>query len=377
MNPEYRRWSRGAKCAMWIGGWTAFGLFFTTHTSLNEAYQGHPPRWLWQLTRWLVYSYIYCALTPIILRTARRYPFERGTWLRRIPIHVAVSIGVALLATLVCGPVAYLLTSDPGTPFAPRILVDLFVIAFQYHLLIYWAIVGLEHGIEFYRRYQEREIHAGQLQAQLAQAQLDALRMQLHPHFLFNTLNSVSVLMQTDVQAAKHTLVCLSHLLRGALQASQGHEVALKHEVELLRSYLEIERTRFQDRLTASVRVDPEALDARVPYFILQPLVENAIRHGEAGRIEITASRENGNIRLEVADDGTGIKAGASRSSGNGIGLANTRARLEKLYGAAHSFELRNAPEGGVVAAVTIPFHVGDATQAEPATDEPWTESAY
>src|SRR4030095_9792930 len=131
--------------------------------------------------------------------------------------------------------------------------------------------------VDYYRKFNDREIQAAQLQAQLAQAHLDGLKMQLHPHFLFNTLNSISVLMQTDVQADKHTLVCLSQLLRGALQASKSHEVALRQEVEFLQNYLEIEQTRFQDRLTALVRVDPEALDAQVPYFILQPLVENAI----------------------------------------------------------------------------------------------------
>jgi sensor histidine kinase YesM len=362
---------------MWIGGWTAFGVFFTTHTALNQVYQGEPPRWLYQLTRWLVYSYVYCALTPIILWTSRRYPLERDQWLTRVPIHIAMSLCLACVATLLCGPFAYMLTNEDGTPFVSRILLDLFVLAFQYHILIYWAVVGLEHGLEYYRRFRERELHAGQLQAQLAQAQLDALKMQLHPHFLFNTLNSVSVLMQTDVQAAKQTLVCLSHLLRGALQASKGHEVTLRSEVELLRSYLEIEQTRFHDRLSTSVSVDPVALDAQVPYFILQPLVENAIRHGDAGRIEITASRVNGSVRLEVCDDGPGIHEGATPGSGNGIGLANTRARLEKLYGAEHSFELRNAPGGGVVAVITIPFRVNEPGPSEPTDETPWNESAY
>ncbi len=359
---------------MWFGGWTAFALFFSTHTSLNEVYQGHEPRWGWQLTRWLVYAYIYFALTPIILRTSRRFPLERDKWLRRLPVHVAVSICMALMATVMCAPMAYLLTNDARAGFTTRILTDLFVIAFQYHILIYWAIVGLDHGVEYYRRYQDHEIHAERLQAQLAQAQLDALKSQLHPHFLFNTLNSVAVLMQTDVVAAKHMLVCLSHLLRGALQASKEHEVALRHEVELLRSYLEIEQTRFQDRLSTSLSVDPAALDAQVPYFILQPLVENAIRHGDAGRIEITVRRENGSVQLQVRDDGPGLRKGASGSSGNGIGLANTRARLEKLYGVDHSFELRDAAAGGVVAAITIPFRVNETDSTD---DVQCRKSAY
>jgi len=360
---------------MWFGGWTAFGVFFTAHTALNEAYQGRPPYWLWQLSRWLIYSYIYWALTPLILKMARRYPLDGSHWLRRLPAHVAASVGIALIATLLCGPFAYLLTGDLSRPFTTRILTDLFVLAFQYHILIYWAIVGIDHTLEYYHRYQDRELHAAQLQAQLATAQLDALKMQLHPHFLFNTLNSIAVLMQTDAHAAKQTLVCLSHLLRGALQASKDHEVVLRNEIELLRNYLEIEQTRFQDRLETHVTVDPKALDAMVPYFILQPLVENAIRHGDASHIEISATRDNGTVRLAVTDDGQGIAMGARKRTGNGIGLANTRARLEKLYGAEHTFELRNLPAGGAVAAITIPFRPGESDAAE--AREPWKESAF
>jgi len=375
MERHVRRWTRRAKVAMWFGGWTAFGVFFSIHTSLNEAYQGRPAYWGWQLTRWLIYSYIYCGLTPIVLTTSQRFPLEGNRWPWRIPVHVAMSLVIALLATLLCGPFAFWLTSGPNVHFTTKILTDLFVLAFPYHVLLYCAILGLDHGVKYYRRYQDREIHAGQLQAQLAQAQLDALKSQLHPHFLFNTLNSVAVLMQTDVVAAKHTLVCLSHLLRGALQASKGHEVSLRHEVELLQSYLEIEQTRFQDRLTTRVSVDPEALDAQVPYFILQPLVENAIRHGDAGYIEITASRENGHVRLQVRDDGPGLGGGVSSNGlGNGIGLANTKARLEKLYGVEHSFDLRNDPSGGVVAAITIPFRVNETASKD---EELWARSAY
>jgi LytS/YehU family sensor histidine kinase len=255
-------------------------------------------------------------------------------------------------------------------------MLDLFVLAFQYHILIYWAVVGLHHTIDYYSRYQDREVQAAQLQAQLAQAQLDVLKMQLHPHFLFNTLNSISVLMQTDVQAAKSTLVCLSQLLRGALQASKSHEVALRQEVEFLQNYLEIEQTRFQDRLTTRVRVDPDALDAQVPYFILQPLVENAIRHGGAERVDVDVERREDSIHITVSDGGPGAQERSPAGAGNGIGLANTQARLEKLYGSRSLLEFRNSPEGGFTAAVTIPFRVGNGSHPEPSGSERWNESA-
>jgi LytS/YehU family sensor histidine kinase len=291
-------------------------------------------------------------------------------------MHIATAVVVALLAAILCGTSGYYLIGD-GSRTLEAALLDLFVVAFQYHVLIYCAIVGLDHTVNYYRRYQDREVQAAQLQAQLVQAQLDILKMQLHPHFLFNTLNSISVLMQTDVQAAKHTLVCLGHLLRGALQASKDHEVALRQELEFLENYLEIERTRFQDRLTAHVRVDPSALEAQVPYFVLQPLVENAIRHGGAGSIEVVAERSNGSVHISVRDNGRGILDDLPQRREGGIGLANTRARLEKLYGDDYVFELRNLPEGGLVANITIPYRERDGYVPKLDGGGLWNESVY
>jgi signal transduction histidine kinase len=377
MPSEHRRWSRKAKFALFFGGWTAFGLFFAGHTCLSAAYQGRPTQWQWMLTIWLLFSYIFCGLTPFILWMARRYPLDRHTWMRRLPLHIAAAIGVAVLATVICSPLSRLLGGEWRQPFSLTSMLDLFVLAGQYDILIYWVVLGLNHTIDYYGRYQERELQAAQLQAQLAQAQLDMLKMQLHPHFLFNTLNSISVLMQTDVQAAKHTLVCLSHLLRGALQASKSHEVALRQEVEFLQSYLEIERMRFQDRLSTSVRVAPETLDAQVPYFILQPLVENAIHHGGAGLVEVTAERSDGQLHITVSDSGPGVQDDPPRGSGNGIGLTNTRTRLEKMYGSDYRFDLRKSPEGGCTVAIRIPFKVGSDSQIGVTGRAQWTESAY
>jgi two-component system, LytTR family, sensor kinase len=377
MAEEYRRWSLRARVALIFGGWTAFGVLFATHTSVGYVYRGQPGQWQRMYTIWLIFSYIFCGLTPLILWLARRYPLERQYWLRRLGLHIAAAFGVAILATLICSPVSYMIAGDKSKPFSVTNLLDLFVLAGQYDIIIYFVLLGLNHTVDYYRKFNDREIQAAQLQAQLAQAHLDVLKMQLHPHFLFNTLNSISVLMQTDVQAAKHTLVCLSQLLRGALQASRSHEVALRQEVEFLQNYLEIEQTRFQDRLTARVHVDEEALDAQVPYFILQPLVENAIHHGGAGRIEVVAARENGSVHITVSDSGPGIQEDPPNRSGNGIGLANTRARLQKLYGDDCRFELVNSPEGGLTADITIPFRTAGDPPAVPSRSERWNESAY
>ena len=220
---------------------------------------------------------------------------------------------------------------------------------------------------DYYRRFRERErraaqleVEAAQLETQLAQAQLDALKMQLHPHFLFNTLNSISVLMRDDATAANRMLIRLSELLRVALKSEGRQEIPLRQELEFLRGYLEIEQTRFQDRLMVDFDIEKETLDAQVPNLILQPLVENAIRHGiapraEAGLIQVQARRENSFVELCVSDDGAGLNE--SEMQGNGIGLSNTRKRLEKLYGEQYGFEISSPAGGGLQVRLKIPFH--------------------
>jgi LytS/YehU family sensor histidine kinase len=235
-------------------------------------------------------------------------------------------------------------------------------------------LVGFYEAFDYYRRYRERErraaqleVEAVQLEAQLTRAQLDALRMQLHPHFLFNTLNSISVLMQEDVAAANDMLLRLSELLRLSLNQNQSHEITLRQELDFLKLYLEIEQTRFQDRLKVRIEAAPDTLEARVPNLILQPLVENAIRHAVAPRatetlVIVRSARDNGNLQLQVSDNGDGVPV--TTNTTNGIGLANTRSRLEKLYGTDQAFELRNAPGGGVQVSLTIPFRTKDEISA-------------
>ena len=210
----------------------------------------------------------------------------------------------------------------------------------------------------YYRQSRDRE----QMEVRLAQAQLQSLRLQLHPHFLFNTLNTITALITADPPAAERMVSGLSELLRLSLHDAGEQEVSLERELEVLQPYLEIQQIRFRDRLTVEVAVAPDTLDALVPNLILQPLVENAIRHGiapraTAGRVEIRAQRQDGMLHLRVTDDGVGLRDGG-RDVKEGVGLGNTRARLQHLYGPRHRFECHGGPSGGFTVSIAIPFQL-------------------
>ncbi len=233
-----------------------------------------------------------------------------------------------------------------------------------------YLLIGLTgYAFSYYRRYRQGELRALRLEAQLSQAQLQALKMQLHPHFLFNTLHSISALLNKQPEAARTMITRLGDFLRLTLENAGTQEVTLQREMEFLRCYLEIERVRFQDRLTTRMDVSPPALDAKVPNLILQPIVENAIRHGIASRstpglIEILAKPHKGTLRIQIRDNGPGLPADRTpeKMFTKGLGLANTERRLDRLYGAAHRFELVNDPEGGLVVTLEIPFNTNGST---------------
>jgi len=362
------RWSR-----KWWGlifaGWTLLGSFFAVQTYLNSVYSGRPLPFGQTLVVWLSCVYIWALLTPFVIHLARRFPVERGTFLRGVAVHLFAGALVSLLQLGIYIFVRQWLLGDPSRPFYPLATFQKILVGeFHAGLLLYWSVVALSHAYEYYRRYREREqraaqleLEASRLETQLARAQLDALMMQLQPHFLFNTLNAISVLMKEDATVADRMLLRLSELLRLTLKRTDSHEVSLRQELEFLSSYLEIEQTRFQDRLQVEMNIDPDALDAQVPNLILQPLVENAIRYAVAPRatkstVEICAARLNGHIELRVRDDGSGIDE-ANQATAQGVGLRNTRERLEKLYGAAQRFQLSPAAGGGLQVTITIPFH--------------------
>ena len=356
MDDSRRAWIKWPLIAV---GWSWFAIFFASETIVTRAYAGRPLQVNQTMTVWFICAFIWLAATPVILHLARRFPIDRRSWLRNSLVHVLLSsvFALALLAIYV------LITTQVGIQSPNRSLMatlrSQYVDSFHSEVLTYWAVIGLSNALNYYRKYREREIRASQLEAQLARAQLDALRMQLQPHFLFNTLNTISVLMKENVQLADQLLLRLSDLLRLSLKSTDNHEVTLREELEFLRNYLEIEQTRFQDRLTVRYDIDERAVEAQVPNLILQPLVENAIRYAVAPQpgpstVEIRAVRSNGRIKLEVVDDGPGM---SPVTNGSGIGLSNTRARLEKLYGRSHTFQLSPANGKGLQVTVTLPFH--------------------
>lgn len=349
MTRQLRRW------ALLFTAATALALFFASRTYLTYyAYPDNQITWARSLAPALSFWYMWALLAPAILWLAIRLPFDQGRLLRNLVLHVLAGIAFATTHFFL----EYLL--GQSVEFFPTRSLSAapFINQFYINVITYWLIVGVANLIEYSRRSQEREVRASQLEAHLADARLQALKMQLHPHFLFNTLHAITTLMHRDVDAAERMLARLSELLRITLDSAGAQEVSLKEELEFLEQYLEIQRIRFGDRLRIELNVDPETLDARVPNLILQPLVENAIRHGiapkaGAGWIGVSSRRLDGQLELVVEDDGRGLPAGDEDA---GVGLSNTRARLRELYGDAQRLEMVASSAGGALARVTIPF---------------------
>jgi two-component system, LytTR family, sensor kinase len=290
-------------------------------------------------------------LTPLIFRLADRLPIERDRWKISLPVHLvacfATVFAFALLAHAL-GP------KRPGPPGRGKSIGWLL---FAPQLPIFLALSGVAHARYFSRRSQERERRSLELAASLADARLQALRMQIQPHFLFNSLNALAALILKDPEAADEMLTALSDFLRLTLEDSDGQEVPLRRELEFVERYLAIEKVRFGERLNFTVDVSEDTMSCLVPALLLQPLVENAVRHGieprrERGSIVIRARTEKGMLRLSVNDDGVGLPT-APRE---GVGLANTRTRLREIHGAAATLELKS--EAGVRVEIDLPYRV-------------------
>ena len=346
-----------------VAACTILGLFFATHLYLLFNYlQNVPLTWARAIRSQLVTWYLWGALAIFVVRLARRIPFDRAHIGKALLVHVPTAAIVSVLHLMLSTTWSW---AVEGTEHS---LDDwlaglrfLLLVSFHWNVFTYASILAFVHAWDYYQRYRDRELRASRLEAQLAEARLGALEMQLHPHFLFNTLNTIATLIHEDADAADTMVTRLSDLLRVILRREAGETVSLAEEIDFVRKYLEIEGVRFQDRLEVRWRIEPSAHQASVPILLLQPLVENAMRHG-VGQvegpclIEITARRLDDKLHLQVMDNGPGIRDGGQGDHGVGMGLRNTRNRLQQLYGRRFSFELQHRPDGGCAASVTIPY---------------------
>ena len=299
---------------------------------------------------WLIYG----LLTPFVLLLARRYPLSRDTLTHRLPVHLIASVGLCAAWALLGWSLSFALFR--AGPYGGSVL-DWFLTSLPFGVAVYFAVLGVEHALFYFVAVQERETHAARLEAQLAEARMGALRMQLQPHFLLNSLNAVTVIVRDrDTATATRVLEQLGDMLRRVMRPGRPQEVTLADELEFVRQYLGIETVRFSDRLHPTFAVAPAVQGAAVPEFLLQPLVENAVRHGLAQRegatlLRIEARREDDQLVLSVTDDGPGPLEPAE-----GVGLGATRERLATLYGERARLELTTSAGGGARVTVRLPY---------------------
>jgi two-component system LytT family sensor kinase len=351
--------------------WTLIELLVIAQKFSFMLYQGTPPyfpdAWVW-----CVRVGLSAALTPFVLWVGARWPIERHS-VSRLVLHGVAAIGFALVRPALELALFYSLllagynALDLPLKDIKAELWNVMVYGFYSAFVRYWVFLSLQAAYRYYEKFREREraaarleLHASELKAQVTRARLDALKMQLQPHFLFNTLNAIVVLVRGGEQLqAEQALTRLGDLLRAVLDDHEAQQVPLRRELEYLRLYLSIEQMRFSDRLEVSIEADPDLLEAAVPQMVLQPIVENAVRHGisgstEIGRIEIRVFSRNDTLHLVVKDNGVGFSS-LPASKSHGVGLSNLRARLQQLYGAAASLSIRSARMQGTEVTLVLP----------------------
>jgi two-component system LytT family sensor kinase len=370
--------SRQQKRWLWIGAyvafWTVLAALASVEVFVMQQKWDKPVSWGIAARRAFEEVYSYGLMTVAILWFCGRIRFDlarRGRWfLAHMGFCAVFTLGaVTLIAWLWSGQRS--VQSGEVLQFRelfPKLAASCALSSFYK----YWIVVLGHLGWQYYLRYRDRERQAAALSAELVNARLEALRMQLNPHFLFNTLNAVLALIHEDPAAADRMLVQLSHLLRRTLDSGSAYEVPLREELQFLRMYLEIEQIRFQDRLQITFDIDPDTEDLLVPQLILQPLVENALRHGilprdQPGQIHLRARQNGDRLELSVRDNGIGLPDPAETGTRKGVGLQNVRSRLNHLYGVTQFFQLREAPGGGAEAILSIPVRSKQTSDGAPA----------
>jgi two-component system LytT family sensor kinase len=330
--------------------WTALAVLFTPQSYLGAQGRPSPPSWGVTALSQLPMFWSWALLTPAVIWFGRRLPLEPPHRTRNVVLYALGGFAFAFVHIYMSIAGHWIVTSALG---APRLfpLQRLMVAYGATNVMICWGILAASQALTWFRRYQDRELR-------LVEAQLHSLKTQLHPHFLFNTLNAIAELLHEDPKRAERTLMQLSDLLRTALGRGDRQEVALADEIAFSRTYVAIQQTLLDERLAVQWQVADDTLDAAVPVMLLQPLVENAVRHGispklDGGTIVVTTRRDGDALTIAVEDDGVGVNGARA---GQGVGIANTRARLGHLYGDQHAFELAPRAAGGTVATVRIPF---------------------
>ena len=365
MSPRMRQRLRMI-VGVWLA-WTIAGLFYIIQETVPRLYRGGAVPWKYVFVGWMTGMYVCAALTPALLWLGNRWPIERrityAAW------HLCLSIVFSFVATVLEVPILLLLGVFPSLPPPPSLAAGIRIMlsfGLQGGVIRYWAVIALQAVYRSQKNAKTRErealelkVQASELARQLAAAQLSSLKMQLQPHFLFNTLGAIMVLIQQQkTEQAEGMVEKLGDLLRLTLDDVEAQEVPLWRELEFLRLYLSIEQVRFEDRLR--VRIAPTTLsEVLVPHMVLQPIVENAVRHGlgqseEAVTIEVMATSSNGSVNLIVSDDGPGLLA--SKPGHTGIGLTNTRNRLARLYGDSAHLVIEQAAGRGVRVTITLPI---------------------
>jgi signal transduction histidine kinase len=354
---------------VWLG-WTIAGLFYIIQDTVPRLYRGGAVPWKYVFVGWMTGMYVCAALTPALLWLSNRWPIERraayAAW------HLCFSVVFSILATTLEVPILLLLGVFPAPPPPPSLAAGVRIMlgfGIQGGVIRYWAVIALHAVYRSQKNAKTREreafklkMQASELARQLATAQLSSLKMQLHPHFLFNTLGAIMVLIQQQKTTQAEAMVeKLGDLLRLTLEDVEAQEVPLWRELEFLRLYLSIEQVRFEDRLRVQIAPCTALSEVLVPHMVLQPIVENAVRHGlgqseEAVTIRVVAASSNGSLNLIVSDDGPGL---LPPQPGLGIGLANTRSRLARLYGDGAHLAIEPAAGRGVQVTVTLPIRTG------------------
>lgn len=353
-----RPWADWFNLPAYLLVWSFPGLAALSFYYLNQTVTAQPLNWSFALISTLPNWYIWAILTPLIIRVTRTHPMDQDNWKKTL---LTVHLPALLASMLVHSMVNLILFRTAG--LHDEMTIGLYRVHFftrvHANIFTYAAIVGLFFSYEYYRRYMSRETQTASLQVQLAQANLRALKMQIHPHFLFNTLHSISALVRkSENRSAVTMLGQLGEFLRLALENKGQQEIPLEEEIDFLRRYLDIEKVRFGDRLGVDIQIDDAVKSCYVPNLILQPIVENAIHHVIAptvsnGMIKITATVNGDRLCMSVADNGPGLKNPDRLRKGVGVG--NTQERLENLYGANHEFSLRNGELGGLQVDICIP----------------------